>query len=446
MPMKKWADWEVFAPVARKVVIDFIAAHPKHRPPKMRELTTPTQRWFYATSRRHGGLRATLIRLGFSLPRREDKPTRRSDWARFSVDARPIIAEYLAKNHHLPTQKELRQGGHVWIDRAIETHHGGYEATYRRLGFVITKERPLSHWPTFVGKFRPAIDGLAQQLERTPSYPEMVEAGHKLLVDAAYRSHGGYRAVLAKLGYTLPRSGKRKGTGFADWEAYEKAFRPIIASFVALHHRPPSLSELKKRRQQKFYFAARNHHGGYLCALQRLGYTPTPQQSVKPRQGWRHRGRQRRALEEHFPELLSFGIMPSSTMVKHALPGLSAYLTWRRLRWADTAAALHLVPYAIGRPQLRRFELLRVATDFYEQEKRWPLRKEIPKHLHPTTPPHIVWEDAFATSTFIPAIQRKLAERLKDHWRWSERHAPHHAHWALQAHNAVILAYNQMHD
>ena len=120
MSKKAWADWEVFAPVARQVVIDFIAAHPKHRPPKMRELVTPNQKWFYATSRKHGGLRATLIRLGFSLPRREDKPTRRSDWTRFSADARPIISEYLAKNHHLPTQKELRLGRHAWIDRAIE--------------------------------------------------------------------------------------------------------------------------------------------------------------------------------------------------------------------------------------------------------------------------------------------------------------------------------------
>ena len=81
MPTKKWADWEVFAPVARQVVIDFIAAHPKHRSPKMRELTTPTQRLFYATSRKHGGLRATLMRLGVILPRRMDKQNRRAEWS-----------------------------------------------------------------------------------------------------------------------------------------------------------------------------------------------------------------------------------------------------------------------------------------------------------------------------------------------------------------------------
>ncbi len=444
MPKKTWADWEDFAPVARQVVIDFIAAHPKHRPPKMRELTTPAQRWFYATCRKHGGLRATLKRLGFSLPRREDKPTRRSDWTRFSMDARPIIGEYLTKNHRLPTQKELRLGGHAWIDRAIEIHHGGYEAVYRRLGFAVSNEKPLSHWPTFVSKFQPAIDVLVQQLKRTPSYPEMVEAGHKLIVDAAYRSHGGYRSVLKKLGYARPCRDKRRGTGLANWQTFATAFRPMLEQFVKAHGRPPSKSELEKHGQQKYYFAARNHHGGYIQALQRLGYTPTPQQSIKPRQGWQNQTRQRATLRQHFPKLIELGIMPSSTMVKRHIPGLSAYWTWRRCRWADTAKKLGLVPYAIGRRQLCRYEAMTEALDFFQQHHRWPLPAEMSVNLRGLWTRETSWDTFFTPQGLLPTIQHCLQEALKNHWRWSERFHPSSASWSLDLYNQVVLARNHV--
>lgn len=436
----RWKDWAVFEPAARDAVLAFIKVH--NRIPTYPELGAFGHRWMpVAAATFHGGYRTVLARLGFPKPTKKPRRSRRRDWDTFAHDARPIIAEFLDKHQRLPTSIDLKETPGSWIPAAAFAYHGGLPIVYQKLGFRLRLPKALANWEYFAAYTRPVIAGFTKQLGHTPVAQHLEDAGHNDILQAAYEFHGGYRAILKRLGFAKPRH-KNTGTGLANWENLETRLRPIISKFIAEHGRTPYVPELRQQGHFRYICACRNHHGGYVACLIRMGFPLDKRQIKGTRHNWRDPVVRRRALEQAFPFELKLGLMPSTVQVQKKFPGLYSWWSRKRQTWAAYAAELGLVPRHRAVGYLIYFRHVEEALQFFEQHGRWPKRRESSWSLDGKRRSR-PWIEYLKRTDLPKPVLSAIIERWRSHIRYLEHHHPTLVPSRLHLMNHLVIARNE---
>lgn len=170
-----------------------------------------------------------------------------------------------------------------------------------------------------------------------------------------------------------------RGSGWANWETYTTAARPILEQYIQRLHRLPDGGELWRDGHGWIVFAAKDHHGNYHQALQRMNLQPTRYRRTGPRPPkvyqriwWAYWPKKRRqAIFTHWPTWVRAGIMPPSDIVRPKFPGLRKY--WYQVgSWEDAARELGLRTVREVRRENHQCESLLEALAFFESHGRWP--------------------------------------------------------------------------
>lgn len=441
---QKWQDWEVFAPAAKAVLEEYYFT--LHRCPTIKELATGGHRWIAnAAIVFHGGYVATLKRLKFPYQRVKRTRRQRANWAVFSRQARAVLDQMVAKLGRLPKQKELKAAGYHWLVTAAYYHHDGLVNVYDRLGYDTTGIQRPWKWKEFAPIAKRIIEAERLRLGRTPYWHEMLaKRSLRWILYPCQEKFGGYRAVLRRLGIPPTEdNNSQRGTGLADWSVFEAAVRPIIDAFVAANGRVPYVPEMKSLGQGRYVSAAGNHHGGYIKALQRMGYPLNALQQRPKHHGWRSVEKQRAALREHFPEHWRLGIMPSSTAIARSLGGLHGYIAREKRTWGEVARSFGLIE---ARPGLRILHYTRSvieALDFYETHRRWPKGSEASATLRRLRwSHHMTWGEFFHRTDLTKQAMNILVERWHAHAEWCRHHKPEARLKRIRIMNRLVIVRN----
>ncbi len=120
------------------------------------------------------------------------------------------------------------------------------------------------------------IQVLASTLERFPSQNELLAHGFGSLVQCVWRYHGGLEAVRWRM--QLPPSHDRKARGhWKDFDEIMHVLRPIIASEGII----PRERCLRNLTSSSFIAALHRHHGGLQAVRKRVGCLPVTDELLR---------------------------------------------------------------------------------------------------------------------------------------------------------------------
>ncbi len=225
-------------------------------------------------------------------------------------------------------------------------------------------------WELFAPAVRHVLDRISLELNYTPRGYELRARRHQWILSAAYRYHGGYLAVLDRLGWPRP----------------PRRHRP---------RRPPPPTDWNRQQANGFV----------------------------PRGFWHQRSHQLHVLRQGYADDLAWGVMPASTRVAKRHAGLAVHWLRSPGGWPAAAAAFNLMTPTDGRRQRIRYAIINEALSFYEHHWRWP---------HPRECSHSLrfrrwqrggsWTSVLEGIHFHPRIIERLQSRWKLHYAWAGQH------------------------
>jgi len=311
------------------------------------------------------------------------KRTRRWTWDTFAASVRPIIDAWRATHHHTPTTLELRTSGQVWILSTAYRQFGGYRTILTKLGYPPPSNRTkyghidgLFRWDTFRQRAEPFLRGFFEEFHRSPTSNEVKARRGQWLLSAAHHYHGGYIAVLTKLGLPKP----------LRWQ---------------------------QRRPKRV--KVRNWSKRIRTGARPGGYWTIPQHRMD-------------AMRRHFATQLERQIMPTAAMVLHVVSGLATYWLRRPGGWPAACRECGCLTPEEGKRVIARLAVLDWLLTFYEHHHRWPHRGE-------ATGPIRYWrwtkKNSWLQLTMPRDVHRPFLSQVIARWtrhhQWIVRHEPNRA-------------------
>lgn len=219
-------------------------------------------------------------------------------------------------------------------------------------------------------------------------------------------------------------------SGLADWETFDRQFRPVILRFYREHHRTPRMQELADAGHQRYISALNNHHGKYSAYLDHLGLERGRRRdagvtTLTREQQLEKDTRFQQQLAKHFPELIRLGIAPSSGAIEAKDRKLRFSISkCRGGGYRGLCQRIGLVPFRDGRRMMNQMSAVQEAWSFLRTNNRWPRSRECGNTLH-----HLrfdrrstTWYQAFGLIRITPILAAHLYEQGELHTAWLRRH------------------------
>ncbi|MEK7620544.1 MAG: hypothetical protein AAB413_04900 [Patescibacteria group bacterium] len=211
-----------------------------------------------AVSSYHGGFATVREKMGEELERRPNGYW--ESWENVEKGLRALM-DALGR---FPKRDDFRARNMTGLQQSMQRNFGGVPACRRRLGIMTgRKSNGYYHdWKNVVAVLLPIIE----ELGRFPLGPELETRGHRDLLAAIERTHGGLRAVAEKMGHELA---KKPDGHWRVWENVEQELRRLFQKLG----RPPTKEDFKAEKLGSVSIAISKYHGGYDAVRKRLGWT-----------------------------------------------------------------------------------------------------------------------------------------------------------------------------
>lgn len=340
-----------------------------------------------------------------------------------------------------PTTTKLRELGLAWILYAAGLH-GGYRSSLMLLELPSPDKPCWKDWDHFAQCIRPIIQGYISRENQVPSGKRLERDGYGWIVSAAQNYHGGYQAVLRRLGLQPPPL-PQTGNGLGNPVNFRREFKRVAWMLFQKLGRTPSRRHFLDAGYWGLISAAHRNHGGFSYCLRQSGLALGPGQ-VRPKIGrWFKLADQLEQIRREFPTLVSLRIMPNVVELRAVCPSLVGYWTSRRVAWPTVAKKFGFIPWKVAAPQMAYVKAVNEALSFYEQHQRWPHARECSHALRAIRFRRgTSWEKALTRTTLHLPLLTQLVDRWRQHVLWMQHHQPKSADAQRLILNNLIIALN----